>query len=177
VQLLERRSDDVVGALKAQWEAQAAWEAAGGRTLSWAIGEHLRQHGDLQTLLTPQLLTAYPAFEVLNELCWPQAKSAVVALSEMGERLGKAWEVLINLERWAVIVCSKDVAQEQKAWLKTNGTLWDEFNSKDAVVYRKGWWQSGERFLAKPKCKLQIWVSTGLNIPSLRIDESRNGDP
>ena len=170
VQLLERRSDDVIRVWKAQWEAQVSWEAAGGRTLSWAIGEHLRHHGDLQTLLTPQLLTAYPAFEVLDELCWPQAKSAVVALSEMGERLGKAWDVLITLERWAVIVCSKDVSQEQKAWLKTNGSLWEEFNSKDAVVYRKGWWQSGERFLAKPKCKLQIWVSAGLTIPSLKSD-------
>jgi hypothetical protein len=118
--LLERWSADVIAAWKVQWEAQSVWEAAGGHTLSWAIREHLRNHGNLQTLITPQLLTAYPSLRRLKCLTCQagieQSQQCRLCLKWVIvlDRFGR----LIKFESWLVIVCSKDISQEQTVgWL------------------------------------------------------------
>ena len=170
VVILESRCDDVVPLWREQWERQVAWEATGGRTLSWAVSEHLRRHGNLQVLLTTRLLTADPAFATPDEQDWQRMGPAVVMLLECEVQHSSAWEALAKMNRWAVVVTGKEVSIPQRTWLRRHGALWEEFDQKDAVVYRKGWWKSGERSLTKTKTKIQVWVSRNLAIPSLRID-------
>ena len=168
--ILESKHDDVIPQWKEQWEKQVRWEAAGGRTLSWAVSEHLRRYGDLQTLLTTHSLTSNPAFETPAEQHWQRVQSAVVMLSEGEPPHSEGWAALSRMERWALVASVKDISTPQRAWLRRNGSLWEEFSQKDAVVYKKNWWTSGERSLIKPKVKMQVWVSRNLVIPSIRVD-------
>ena len=96
--ILESKHDDVIPQWKEQWEKQVRWEAAGGRTLSWAVSEHLRRYGDLQTLLTTHSLTSNPAFKTPAEQHWRRVQSAVVMLSEGEPPHSEGWAALSRME-------------------------------------------------------------------------------
>jgi hypothetical protein len=91
VVILESRCDDLFPLWKGQWERQVVWEATGGRTLFWAVSEHLRRHGDLQVLLTTHLITANPAFATPEEQDWQRMGPAVVMLLEGEVQHSSAW--------------------------------------------------------------------------------------
>ena len=96
----------------------------------------------------------------------------VSGLLEGEVQYSSAWESLTKMNWWAVVATGKDLLIPQQAW--RHGVLWEEFDQKEAVVYRKGWWKSGEWSLTKTKTKIQVWVSKNLAIPSLRIEGSEN---
>ena len=116
------------------------------------------------------MLTTNPAFDTPQISEWARVTEAVVCLSEMGQDAGAAWDKVLQLRRWAVVVESRDLRAEQRTWLTANGRLWEDFGLKDKVVYKKGWWKSGERNLIQPTCKLQVWVSCNVEIPTVRVD-------
>jgi hypothetical protein len=124
--MLERCRPEVVPWWRALWDGQVEWEQAGGRSLSWAIRDHLCWQGGLESLFTDKWLTSHPSFDWLALEQWPQATVTLVMLCELGEAAELAWWLLTNqtseLQRWTVVVRSLDLTRDQHSWLNRHGS-------------------------------------------------------
>ena len=165
--------DITVATWKEVWTRQEAWEAKGGRTLSWAVTEWLRSEAALDSIFTDLPLATNPAFPSRTNP-GPGSYSRPLMMAYEGVALEECLSRAEGAEAWALVVASKDLSKDHLRTLRGMAKLFAVLDQSHRVGYGVKWWQSGERKLVKLKQSIQLWVSKGIDlrpIPRNQDDE------